>query len=201
MGFYQGIKQRELNKIKKYYYFFQDGGSSILLALSVTITASLSLILLTILYKLYQTYQPTPPPTYQINNNSFNSLDTQLSALDNQVQLQPILLTVQKTERNSLRKKGIHGSLRRSQTMPRCPMLNQGGSTKPFVHQEFFSVESSTSETMCSVDIPSGKLSLQSDHCQFYKKMRKTGSVPQFQDKWKFPRYNNQIQEPKYLSL
>ena len=128
-------------------------------------------------------------------------MDTQLSALDSLGQIQPVLIPIKQTENNNSRKSGIQGSFRRSETMPRLSMSNQVDSSKPFVHKEAFSVKSYNFKTLCSVDIPSRKLPLHSDHGQFYEKTRKTSSVPKFQDKWQFPRYTNQIQVHKYLSL
>ena len=164
------------------------------------IMVCLSLVLVVILFKLYQTYQPPPPPPpRQASNTSFTSLDTQITNFPSQVELQPVFTTGHAlTSYNGSDTLGR--TVKQSHT---CDLLykhsyTEERNTKLRNKENPNYICRKSSASFCKSDI-SG--SLQRGHCSFPEQTGGNGSMPRFQEKWHFPKYEKIHPRQKYLSL
>ena len=168
-----------------------------LLWISVMITVCLSLVLVVILFKLYQTYQQQPSP-YQASNNSFTSLDTQISSFHSQVELQPVFTTGQ-VWTSYHASEGLGGSVRTSQT---CDLLYKDAcrvesDTRYRNKEKLIEICRESSASFCKSDI---KGKIQRDYV-FTEQTGNNDSMPEFIGKWQFPKHVKNLHNPKYWSL
>ena len=158
-----------------------------LLGISVLIMVCLSLVLVVILFKLYQTYQPVQSSPCQASNNSFTSLDTQMSSFHSQVELLPVFTTgLVYTNHNGGEQEGI---VKKSQTCDRS-VTRSSNLDKLDSRENLKSVWGSKSNGI-----------VKSDFCGCLEQTGKIGSIPHFHEKWQFPKCVNDPQHQKYLSL
>ena len=178
----------------------QETVSNILLVLSVCTTTCLSIILVAILYKLYQTYQPPSLPQYQSQDQSSNSLDTQLSLLDipDSEHFQPILIPVQ--SRNSGRKQP-DPSFTKSHTLPRLTRTSKD--VRVMKLQNVIKVRTSQESSSVPASVKS-LVNCEPGHSKkfnFHELDQEANVKPTFQNKWQFPRRRSETIDHKYLSL
>ena len=162
------------------------------------ITVCLSLVLVVILFKLYQTYQPQPSP-YQASNNSFTSLDTQISSFHSQVELQPVF-NKEQVWTSTHGREGLRVTVGNSHT---CDLLYKDVCTEesdPIYRnrEELTQMCRGHSASFFKSDI---KVDIQKNLFLFNEQKEKGIFTPHFQEKWQFPKYMKNHHHQKYLSL
>ena len=162
------------------------------------IAVCLSLVLVVILFKLYHTYQPPQPPPCQTSNNSFTSLDTQISSFHSHVESQPVFTTGQIWSSYHATE-GLGGTVRNSQT---CDLLYKNArtvenDTRYRNKEKLIEKCKESSTSFCKSDI---KGKNQRDYL-FTEQTGNNGSMPQFKGKWQFPKTVKNLHNPKYWSL
>ena len=169
-----------------------------LVGLLTLVTVSLTITLVTISYKLYRTFQQEIPPAAAptIQHESFNSLDTIASTVDNVIEASKRYTPVvdDKNEKNDL-------SLKTTQTPcvmvsdPNCFLSDQKLCFKARPQQKPLE----TSVSPYNGEMTNRKISQFIGSRLVLEKPQR--SVPQIQEKWNFPRRFSAQRERKYLSL